>query len=73
METGGRSAVTGKFVPFNRMQLDHHIPFGSAAEAVKDKKRKGIKTTIEAEKARLDSAPNWDLMETALKFRTESS
>jgi len=66
METGGRSAVTGKFVPFNRMQLDHHIPFGSAAEAVKDKKRKGIKTTIEAEKARLDSAPNWDLMETAL-------
>jgi hypothetical protein len=66
MEQGGRSAITGKFVPFNRMQLDHHIPFGSAADAVKDKKKKGIKTTIEAEKARLDSPPNWDLMETSL-------
>ena len=66
LETGGRSAITGKFVPFNRMQLDHHIPFGSAKQAVLDKKKKGIKTTIEKEKARLDSPPNWDLMETEL-------
>ena len=66
MEQGGRSAITGKFVPFNRMQLDHHVPFGSAGQAVNDKKKKGIKTTIEAEKAKLDSAPNWDLMETSL-------
>jgi len=66
MEQGGRSAITGKFVPFNRMQLDHHVPFGSAGQAVNDKKKKGIKTTIEAEKAKLDTAPNWDLMETSL-------
>ena len=66
MEQGGRSAITGKFVPFNRMQLDHHVPFGSAGQAVNDKKKNGIKTTIEAEKAKLDSAPNWDLMETSL-------
>lgn len=66
LETGGRSAITGKFVPFNRMQLDHHVPYSSAAQAVKDKKKKGIKTNLEKEKARLDSPPNWDLMETEL-------
>lgn len=66
LETGGRSAITGKFVPFNRMQLDHHVPYSSAAQAVKDKKAKGIKTTLEEEKDRLDSPPNWDLMETEL-------
>jgi hypothetical protein len=66
LETGGRSAITGKFVPFNRMQLDHHVPYSSAAQAVADKKKKGIKTTLEAEKDRLDSPPNWDLMETEL-------
>ena len=64
--TGGRSAVTGKIVPFNQMQLDHHVPYSSAATAVKDKKKKGIKTDIKIEKAKLDSAPNWDLMETEL-------
>jgi hypothetical protein len=66
LEQGGRSAITGKFVPFNRMQLDHHVPYSSAALAVADKKKKGIKTTLEAEKDRLDSPPNWDLMETQL-------
>jgi hypothetical protein len=66
LETGGRSAITGKFVPFNRMQLDHHIPYSSASAAVLDKKKKGIKTTLEEEKSKLDSAPNWDLMETEL-------
>jgi hypothetical protein len=66
LEQGGRSAITGKFVPFNRMQLDHHVPYSSAAQAVADKKKKGIKTTLEAEKDRLDSPPNWDLMETEL-------
>jgi hypothetical protein len=66
LEQGGRSAITGKFVPFNRMQLDHHVPYSSAAMAVADKKKKGIKTTLEAEKDRLDSPPNWDLMETEL-------
>jgi hypothetical protein len=66
LETGGRSAITGEFVPFNRMQLDHHIPFSSAKKAAEDKKRKGIKTSVEQEKEKLDSAPNWDLMETQL-------
>jgi hypothetical protein len=66
LETGGRSAITGEFVPFNRMQLDHRVPYSSAAQSVADKKKNGIKTTLEAEKAKLDSSPNWDLMETSL-------
>lgn len=72
LETGGRSAITGKFVPFNRMQLDHHVPYSSAAQAVADKKKKGIKTTLEAEKDRLDSPDNWDLMETELNQHKNS-
>lgn len=72
LETGGRSAITGKFVPFNQMQLDHHVPFSSAKEALADKKRRGIKTTIEDEKRRLDSAPNWDLMETRINQHKNS-
>ena len=43
---GGRSAVTGKVVPFNQMQLDHRIPYSNAAKDVKDKKKRGIKTTL---------------------------
>jgi len=66
LETGGRSAITGEFVPFNHMQLDHRVPFASAAVALRDKKRKRIKTTIETEKAKLDSPENWDLMETPI-------
>jgi len=66
LQTGGRSAVTGKIVPFNQMQLDHHVPYSSAASIVADKKKKGIKTTLLEEQARLDSLPNWDLMETSL-------
>jgi len=66
LQTGGRSAVTGKIVPFNQMQLDHHVPYSSAAKIVADKKKKGIKTTLLDEQARLDSLPNWDLMETSL-------
>ena len=27
LQTGGRSAITGKIVPFNQMQLDHHVPY----------------------------------------------
>jgi len=72
LETGGRSAITGKFVPFNQMQLDHRIPFSSAKDAVADKKRRGIKTTIEDEKRRLDSPPNWDLMETRINQHKNS-
>ena len=72
LETGGRSAITGKFVPFNRMQLDHHIPYSSAAQAVADKKKKGINTTLEAEKDRLDSPDNWDLMETEINQHKNS-
>jgi hypothetical protein len=63
---GGRSAVTGKVVPFNQMQLDHRIPYSNAARDVADKKKRGIKTTLLAEQDRLDSPENWDLMETSL-------
>ena len=66
LQTGGRSAVTGKIVPFNQMQLDHHVPYSSAASIVADKKKKGIKSTLLEEQGRLDSLPNWDLMETSL-------
>jgi hypothetical protein len=66
LQTGGRSAVTGKIVPFNQMQLDHHVPYSSAASIVTDKKKKGVKTTLLEEQGRLDSLPNWDLMETSL-------
>jgi hypothetical protein len=66
LETGGRSAITGKFVPFNQMQLDHHHGYGTAAQRVADKKKKGIKTTLLAEQDELDSPENWDLMETSL-------
>jgi hypothetical protein len=66
LQTGGRSAVTGKIVPFNQMQLDHHVPYSSAASIVADKKKKGIKSTLLDEQSRLDSLPNWDLMETSL-------
>jgi hypothetical protein len=66
LQTGGRSAVTGKIVPFNQMQLDHHVPYSSAAKIVKDKTAKGVKTTLLDEQSRLDSLPNWDLMETSL-------
>jgi len=66
LQTGGRSAVTGKIVPFNQMQLDHHVPYSSAASIVADKKKKGIKTSLLEEQGRLDSLPNWDLMETSL-------
>jgi hypothetical protein len=72
LETGGRSAITGKFVPFNHMQLDHHVPFSSAKQAVEDKTAKGIKTTIEDEKRRLDSPENWDLMETRINQHKNS-
>ena len=63
---GGRSAVTGKVVPFNQMQLDHRIPYSNAARDVQEKKKRGIKTTLLAEQDRLDSPENWDLMETSL-------
>ena len=63
---GGRSAVTGKVVPFNQMQLDHRIPYSNAAKDVKEKRKRGIKTTLLAEQDRLDSPENWDLMETPL-------
>jgi hypothetical protein len=63
---GGRSAVTGKVVPFNQMQLDHRIPYSNAARDVAEKKKRGIKTTLLAEQDRLDSPENWDLMETSL-------
>ena len=66
LETGGRSAITGEFVPFNQMQLDHHVPYSSAAQRVADKKKKGIKTTLLEEQDELDSPENWDLMETPL-------
>jgi hypothetical protein len=66
LETGGRSAITGEFVPFNQMQLDHHVPYSSAAQRVADKKKKGIETTLLAEQDELDSPENWDLMETPL-------
>jgi hypothetical protein len=66
LQTGGRSAVTGKIVPFNQMQLDHHVPYSSAASIVADKKKKGIKSNLLEEQGRLDSLPNWDLMETSL-------
>jgi hypothetical protein len=66
LETGGRSAITGQFVPFNQMQLDHHVPYSSAAQRVADKQKKGIKTTLLAEQDDLDSPENWDLMETPL-------
>ena len=66
LETGGRSAITGEFVPFNQMQLDHHIPYGSATQRVADKKKKGIETTLLEEQDELDSPENWDLMETSL-------
>ena len=66
LETGGRSAITGEFVPFNQMQLDHHVPYSSAAQRVADKEKKGIKTTLLAEQDELDSPENWDLMETPL-------
>jgi hypothetical protein len=72
LETGGRSAITGKFVPFNRMQLDHHIPYSSASQAVADKEKNGIKTTLEAEKDRIDSPDNWDLMETEINQHKNS-
>ena len=66
LTSGGRSAVTGEFVPFNQMQLDHHVPYSSAEQRVADKKKKGIKTTLLAEQDELDSPENWDLMETPL-------
>lgn len=63
---GGRSVVTGKVVPFNQMQLDHRIPYSSAAERVKEKQKKGIKTTLLEEQDDLDSPHNWDLIETPI-------
>lgn len=66
LSNGGRSVVTGEVVPFNQMQLDHHIPYSNAAKIVAEKKKKGIKTTILAEQDRLDSPDNWDLIETPL-------
>jgi hypothetical protein len=63
---GGRSAVTGKVVPFNQMQLDHRIPYSNAARDVEEKRKRGIKTTLLEEQDRLDSPENWDLMETSL-------
>jgi len=46
LSNGGRSVVTGEVVPFNQMQLDHHIPYSNAGKIVAEKKKKGIKTTI---------------------------
>jgi hypothetical protein len=66
LSNGGRSVVTGEVVPFNQMQLDHHIPYSNAGKIVAEKKKKGIKTTILAEQDRLDSPDNWDLIETPL-------
>ena len=66
LSNGGRSVVTGEVVPFNQMQLDHHIPYSNASKIVAEKKKKGIKTTLLAEQDRLDSPDNWDLIETPL-------
>lgn len=66
LSNGGRSVVTGEVVPFNQMQLDHHIPYSNAVKIVAEKKRQGIKTTLLAEQDRLDSPDNWDLIETPL-------
>lgn len=66
LSNGGRSVVTGEVVPFNQMQLDHHIPYSNAGKIVAEKKRQGIKTTLLAEQDRLDSPDNWDLIETPL-------
>ena len=66
LSNGGRSVVTGEIVPFNQMQLDHHIPYSSAAKIVKEKKAKGIKTSLLEEQDRLDSPDNWDMIETPL-------
>lgn len=66
LSNGGRSVVTGEVVPFNQMQLDHHIPYSNAGKIVAEKKKKGIKTTLLAEQDRLDSPDNWDLIETPL-------
>jgi hypothetical protein len=66
LSTGGRSTITGQIVPFNQMQLDHHIPYSSANQIVRDKEQAGIKTSLIEERKRLDSPENWDLMETEL-------
>lgn len=66
LSNGGRSVVTGEVVPFNQMQLDHHIPYSNAGKIVEEKRKKGIKTTLLAEQDRLDSPDNWDLIETPL-------
>jgi hypothetical protein len=66
LSNGGRSVVTGEVVPFNQMQLDHHIPYSNAGKIVAEKKKRGIKTTLLAEQDRLDSPDNWDLIETPL-------
>jgi hypothetical protein len=66
LSNGGRSVVTGEVVPFNQMQLDHHIPYSNAGKIVEEKRKKGVKTTLLDEQDRLDSADNWDLIETPL-------
>jgi hypothetical protein len=66
LQFGGRSAVTGKIVPFNQMQLDHRIPYSSAPVRVKEKEKKGTKTTLLQEQDILDSPENWDLIETPI-------
>jgi hypothetical protein len=66
LSNGGRSVVTGEVVPFNQMQLDHHIPYSNASKILAEKNKKGIKTTLLAEQDRLDSPDNWDLIETPL-------
>jgi hypothetical protein len=40
ISNGGRSVVTGEVVPFNQMQLDHHIPYSNAGKIVAEKKSK---------------------------------
>lgn len=61
LKTGGISVITGKFVNFSDMQLDHRIPYSSAKARAKENG-----TTVLEEQAKLDSPENWDMIESSV-------
>jgi hypothetical protein len=58
LKYGGRSVITGDFVNFTDMQLDHRIPYSSAKQRAKENG-----TTILEEQRKMDSPENWDMIE----------
>jgi hypothetical protein len=55
---GGRSVITGEFVNFSDMQLDHRVPYSSAEQRSEENG-----TTILEEQRKMDSPENWDMVE----------